>query len=312
MTARLDILVVGGANYDYLIKARALPAPGETVAGDALYEAPGGKGANQAIAAARLGARTAFIGRVGDDDRGRAVVAALARDGVATEHCVIDRSAPTGVALIAVDERGEKLIVTMPGANARLVPADLERAGAVFAAAKVVLLQLETGLATTLAAARRARAAGALVVLDAAPPVPDPAELLATIDVVRANASEARVLTGRRVDSVDDAREAALALRRPGGGAACVATEGGDLLVFGDGGEAWLPRQRVETIDATGAGDAFAAALAVGLAEDRSLTEAAWLGCAAAALATTRLGAQAGLPARDEVERFLATIARDA
>jgi ribokinase len=308
--SRFDVLVVGGANYDYLIKARSLPEAGETAVGDALHEAPGGKGANQAVAAARLGARTAFIGRVGDDERGRRILAKLSDEHVAIEHCVVDRDAPTGVALIAVDDRGEKAIVTAPGANRRLAAADLDRAGELFAAAKVVLLQLEPGLETALAAARRARDAGAVVVLDAAPPVPEPRELLALVDVVRANAREAAVLTGRRVDD-DSAREAALDLRRPSNGAACIATSRGDLLVFGDGEEAWFPHQHVSVVDATGAGDAFAAGLAVGLAEDRSLTDAGWLGCAAAALETTRMGAQAGLPDRRAVDRLLAEIRRE-
>lgn len=306
--AQLDVLVVGGANYDVLIKGPALPAPGETVVGRELHEAPGGKGANQAVAAARLGARTAFVGRVGNDDRGRRVLRKVAEEGVAVEHCVVDREAPTGVALIAVDDRGEKQIVTAPGANLRLAPSDLERAAALFAGTKVVLLQLESGLATMLAAARRARAAGALVVLDAAPPVPDAGELLAIVDVVRANGAEARLLTGIQVRDIDSAREAALALRRPGNGAACVATGDGDLMVFGDGGESWFPRQRVHAVDATGAGDAFAAALAVSLAEGRSLVDAGWLGCAAAAIKTTRVGAQAGLPRRAEVDQLVTEI----
>jgi ribokinase len=309
MDRSIDVLVVGGANYDYLVKARSLPEPGETTVGDVLHEAPGGKGANQAVAAARLGARTAFIGRVGDDERGRRILARLSDERVAIEHCVVDRDAPTGVALIAVDDRGEKAIVTAPGANRRLVAADLDRAGALFAAAKVVLLQLEPGLETAIAAARRGRDAGALVVLDAAPPVPDATELLALVDVVRANAREAAVLTGRGVDD-DRAREAALDLRRPGNGAACVATSRGDLLVFGDGEEVWFPHQHVPVVDTTGAGDAFAAGLAVGLAEGRSLTDAGWMGCAAAALETTRVGAQAGLPDRGAVDRFLAGIRR--
>jgi ribokinase len=311
MASAIDVLVVGGANFDYLIKARALPKAGETVVGESFHEAPGGKGANQAIGAARLGARTAFIGRVGDDDRGRRALATLRDEHVAIEHCVVDREAATGVALIAVDEHGEKMIVTSPGANVRLTPADLEAAAAWFSSAKVVLLQLEAGLATMVDAARRGHDAGALVVLDAAPPVPHPNELLALVDVVRANTSEAAILTGMHVDDRDSAREAALALRRPGNGAACVSTDSGDLMMFGDGEEAWFPRQQVNSVDATGAGDAFTAALAVALAESRSLVDAGWFACAAAALKTTRVGAQAGLPHRAEVDRFAAEIRRD-
>lgn len=310
MASRIDVLVVGGANFDYEIRAPALPRPGQTVVGEALIEEPGGKGANQAVAAARLGAATAFIGRVGDDERGRRILARLAGERIDTGRSLRDPEAPTGVALIAVDARGEKMIVTAPGANRRLGPADVERAAPLFASTKVVLLQLEAGVEVALAAARQGRASRALVVLDAGPPAPLPDELLAAIDVVRCNAGEARVIAGIDVTGVDAAREVGLALRRRGAGAACVGAPGGDLLVF-EYEEVWLPHQRVEVVDVTGAGDALAAGIAVGLAEGRSLSEAAWLGCAAAALKTTRLGAQPGLPRRAEVERLLATIARD-
>jgi ribokinase len=307
---RLGVLVVGGANFDYEIRAPSLPGPGETVVGETLIEAPGGKGANQAVAAARLGAATAFVGRVGDDERGQRILAQLATERIEISRAVKDPDAPTGVALIVVDGRGEKMIVTAPGANRRLGLADIERAAPLFASTKVVLLQLEAGVATALAAARRGRASRAIVVLDAAPPAPLPDELLAAVDVVRCNASEARIISGIEVTGVDSAREAAFALRRRGAGAACIGVPGGDLLVF-EVDELWLPHQRVEVVDATGAGDAFSAGLAVGLAEGRSLSDAAWLGCAAAALKTTQLGAQPGLPRRADVDRLLATIARD-
>jgi ribokinase len=305
-----DVVVVGGANYDYSIIGGQLPGPGETVIGDALHEAPGGKGANQAIAVARLGGRVAFVGRVGDDERGRKSVAQLANEHVDTRYCSVDREAATGVALIMIGERGEKTIMTAPGANLNLTPAEIDRARDAIAAAKVVLLQLECGVATTLAAARLGRDGGALTVLDAAPAAPLPDELLASLDVVRANAGEAKAITGVDVRDVDSAREAAHALRARGVGAACIATSGGDLLVFGPD-ETWLPHQHVRSVDATGAGDAFAAGIAIGLAEDRALADAAWLGCVASALKTTRVGAQAGLPRRGEVERFLASIHRD-
>jgi ribokinase len=196
------------------------------------------------------------------------------------------------------------------GANLRLAPEDIERARPLFANLKVVLLQLEVGLPTILAAAQLAREAKALVVLDAGPPQELPDQLLASLDVVRANAGEASVITGVEVKDVDSARKAGHELRRRGVGAACIATGSGNLLVFGSD-ELWLPHQKVESVDATGAGDAFVAGIAVGLAENRSLADAAWLGNAASALKTTRVGAQAGLPRRDEVDSFLATIRRD-
>jgi len=301
--SRIDVLVVGGANYDYEIKGGALPGPGATVVGDLLHEGPGGKGANQVVAAARLGAAAAFVGRVGTDDRGRAIVAALNDQDVDASACVGDPDAPTGVALILVDARGEKMIMTAPGANLRLGTADLDEAAPLFASARVVLLQLECGAPLSLEAARRGRAAGARVVLDAAPPAPLPDELIALLAVIRANAGEARVITGVEVTDRDSARRAARDLLRRGAGAACIGASGGDLLVEGDR-EVWLPHQHVEVLDATGAGDAFIAGIAVGIAEGRSLADAAWLGCAAAAVKLTRVGAQAGLPRRPEVDDF--------
>ena len=310
MASRIDVLVIGGANFDYSITAPALPKPGETVVGKLLHEAPGGKGANQAIGARRLGARVAFVGRLGSDERGRQILARLEDEEIDTSRCTMDRAALTGVALIAIGKDGEKMIVTAPGANHRLTPDDIEHARGLFERARIVLLQLEAGLLPALTAARLAREVDALVVLDAAPPIAHGEELLELCDVVRANASEARMLTKIEVTDVDSAREAAHALRRPGNGAAFVATSTGDILVHGDGGEAWFPRQRVDVVDATGAGDAYAAGIAVGLAEGKSLVEAGWLGCAAAALKTTRLGAQDGLPRRAEVDRFLSAIRR--
>ncbi len=304
------VVVIGGANYDYSIRAQRLPDRGETVMGDTLHEGPGGKGANQAVAASRLEANVAFVGRVGADVRGRQCLDRLAGEDVDTSQCVIDADAATGVALIMIGPDAEKTIVTAPGANRMLTPHDIQRAAPMIARAKVVLLQLECTVATTLAAAKLARSSGALVVLDASPPVSVPDELLATVDVVRANESEAQAITDMTVHDVDSARAAAHELRRRGAGAACIATQNGDLLVFG-ADEVWLPHQHVKAIDTTGAGDAFAAGIAVGLAEDQSLTDAAWLGCVASALKTTRVGAMAGLPRRDEVDSFLTSIRRD-
>ena len=258
----------------------------------------------------RSDANVTFIGRVGADDRGRRCLAKLSAEDVDTEFCVIDADAGTGVALIMIGPDGEKTIMTAPGANLLLATEDIERARPALTSAKVLLLQLECGIAPTLAAAKVARSAKVLTVLDAAPPVAMPDELIAHLDVVRANASEAHVITGIEVRDVDSARKAAHELRRRGAGAACIATKDGDLLVFGSD-EVWLPHQKVDSIDATGAGDAFVAGIAVGLAENRSLTEAAWLGCVASALKTTRVGAQAGLPRREEVDLFLGSIRRD-
>lgn len=306
----IEVVVIGGANFDYAIKGARLPEAGSTVVGDFMHEGPGGKGANQAVAVSRLEGSVAFVGRVGADARGRGILAKLTDEAVETSYCVIDAEAPTGVALIMIDDKGQKSIMAALGANLRLGPEDIERARPLFHSVKVVLLQLEVGLPVIIAAAKLGREAKAMVVLDAGPPVQLPDELLGSLDVVRANANEASVITGVEVKDVNTARKAGHELRRRGVGAACIGTNGGNLLVFGSD-ELWLPHQHVESVDATGAGDAFVAGIAVGLAENLSLSEAAWLGNVASALKTTRVGAQAGLPRREEVDNFLATIHRE-
>lgn len=299
--ARWDVVVVGGANMDYLARGPSLPTPGATVQGSEFQEAPGGKGANQAVAAARLGARVALLARVGEDERGNAILERLAAEGVDARFIGRDRSAPTGVALIQVDARGEKQILTAPGANERLGVGDAELAAPAIRSARVILMQLEAPLDTVIVAARFGRDAGARLILDPAPPTKLPDELLGILDVIRPNAGEAEVLTGVRVTDRRTARDAAVRLLARGVGAAVVqAGSEGDLVVWADG-EHWLPRIPVESVDATGAGDAFAGALAAMIAEGRSLTEAGRFASAAAALTTTKLGAQAALPRREDV-----------
>jgi ribokinase len=300
-----DVVVVGSANTDFMIRGSKLPSPGETVEGEDYHEGTGGKGANQAVAAARLGARTAFVARVGRDRRGEELLARLTTEGVDLRHVAHDSEAPTGAALIIVDRRGEKVIVVAPGANGRMSGADVDAAAGMIQSARVVLCQLEIPLETVFTACRLARAAGARVVLDPAPARPLPDELLRLLDVIRPNSSEAETLTGIKVHDRASAHQAAKKLLSRGVGAAAVqAGEEGNLLVW-SGGECWMPKIPVHSIDATGAGDAFAAALAVMLAEGRPLNEAGPFANAAAALATTVIGAQAGLPRRDAVLRLL-------
>lgn len=302
-----DIVVVGGANTDYLVRGDKLPVAGETAEGAEFQEAPGGKGANQAIAAARLGARVAFVARIGGDARGDEFMGRLQAEGVDTSFVARDSSAPTGVALIMVDHSGQKQILTAPGANRRLNSNDIEAATVAWKSTRVALSQLETSLETVRLAFQLARNAQARTVLDPAPAVPLPEEILRLVDVIRTNAVEAEVLTGIRVTDRTSARSAAAQLMRRGVGAAIVqAGEEGNLLLWRDG-ELLLPKLSVKSIDATGAGDAFAAALAVCLAERHTLVDAATFANAAAALATTQLGAQAGLPSRAAVIELLAT-----
>lgn len=302
--AGLDVVVVGGMNTDFLVKGPKLPAPGSTVEGDEFQQGPGGKGANQAVAAARLGAKVAMVARAGSDERGAALTEALRAEGVRVDAVVRDLEAPSGVALIMVDASGNKQILTAPGANRRLSGGDVGAAAAHIANTKVVLLSLEVPLEAILEAISLGRAAGARIVLDPAPARPLPAEVLGNVHVIRPNASEAEILTGVEVTDRESARRAADNLLHRGVAAAVIGAPGGDLLVSPEG-EEWLPHLPVASVDATGAGDAFAAALAVSIARGVGLTDAARLASAAAALATTRVGAQAGLPRREELESFL-------
>jgi ribokinase len=302
---RSDVIVIGGVNTDYVIRGERLPHPGETLQGEVFQEGPGGKGANQAVAIARLGCRVELIARLGNDERGEVLIRQLSAEGVDLSRVHRDREAPTGVALIMVDRSGEKQILTALGANRRLTEVDIYSVKDRIQSAKVLLAQLEVPLPTVTLGFRLARAAGVRTVLDPAPAVPLSEDLLELIDVIRPNASEAETLTGISVRDRSSAAAAARKLLDRGVGAVIVqAGNSGNLLLTQDE-EQFLPRHSVESIDATGAGDAFAAALATGLAEGRPLAEAAKLGNAAAALATTKLGAQAGLPRRAELLRFL-------
>jgi ribokinase len=298
-------VVVGGVNTDYLVKGDRLPGRGETLEGKIFQEAPGGKGANQAVAVARLGCQVALIARIGTDDRGKRILDQLTTEGVDVRYIRRDDDALTGVALIMVDRSAEKQILAAPGANRRLTEADVGAAKGTIASSKVLLAQLEVPLPAVTSALRLARAAGVRTVLDPAPAAPLSQDILQLVDVIRPNSSEAEAITGVPVRDRTSAARAARVLLGHGVGAAVLqAGEAGDLLVTANE-EHFLPRIPVESVDATGAGDAFAAALAVGLAEERPLIEAASMGSAAAALATTKLGAQAGLPRREEVLRLV-------
>ncbi len=300
-----DVVVVGSVNTDYVAKGERLPQPGETVSGDTFLIEAGGKGANQAVAAARLGGRVALVARVGADDRGDDMLRHLAGESVDTRHVQRDPEAPTGATLIFVDDQGQKTIAAVLGANRRFSVEDVHAARDTIASARVLLTQLEVPLEPVLEATRIAHDAGARVVLDPAPAIPLPDDLLRLLDVIRPNAGEAEKLTGVHVHDRDSARAAALRLLDRGVGAVGVqAGQDGNLLVW-RGGERWMPLLPVNSVDATGAGDAFAAALAVALAEGRSLDDAGPFANAAAALATTALGAQGGLPTRDQVLALL-------
>jgi len=287
-----DVIVVGSVNADLVVRAPRLPGPGETVTGGTFARHGGGKGANQAVAAARLGARTALVAAVGGDDFGAEALRGLAAEGVDVDGVARLADVATGVALIVVDERAENQIAVASGANAALdgafVAAALERLEG-----GVVLLSLEVGDAALLAGARGAR----LAVLNPAPAREVPAALLDAGPLLTPNAGEARDLTGE-----EDPRAAALALRERTG-APVVVTLGADgaLLAHGPGDPVRVPAPRADAVDTTGAGDCLNGALAAELARGTALEAAVAFAVRAAALSTLRQGAREGMPTREAV-----------
>ena len=300
------VVVLGGINTDYVVQVKALPEPGQTVQGRDLFIGPGGKGANQAVAAARLGAEVFLIGRVGDEDRGRELVDGLHRQGINTRFVGFEHARTSGAAIIAVDDSGEKQISAALGANLTLKPAQVREAEEVIAGAAVVLMQFEAPVNCVMEAARIAKKAGVKVVLDPAPPTKFPMELFQLVYAIRPNSDEAEQMTGVKVKDRQTARKAAQKLLKKGVQVAAVqAGDAGDLVVWADE-EILVPRLKVKAEDATGAGDAFAGALAVAIAEGMPLQDAARFANVTAALSTTKFGAQAGMPTRAEVNRWLA------
>lgn len=294
-----DLLVVGSANADLVIRVERRPAPGETVLGSDLAVHPGGKGGNQAVAAARLGARTALLARVGDDAHGRLLLDAQRAAGTDTTGVLIG-GAPTGVALITVDTSGDNSIVVSPGANARLTPADVRASEALVAGARVVSTQLEIPLETVAELVRTLPADGRLV-LNPSPPAPLPAEVLAACDPLVVNEHEARFILG---DEAGEAPEQwARGLLALGPRSVVVTLGAAGALVAGpaDGDGVRVASPRVEAVDTTGAGDAFTAALAWRLGLGESLVEAARYAVRVGAAAVTRPGAQESYPTAEEV-----------
>ncbi|MEV0978250.1 ribokinase [Streptomyces sp. NPDC049915] len=293
-----DLLVVGSANADLVVGVERRPAAGETVLGSDLVVHPGGKGANQAVAAARLGARTALLARVGDDAYGRLLLDSQRAAGVDTVGVLVG-GAPTGVALITVDPSGDNSIVVSPGANGRLTPADVRAAGSLFQASTVVSAQLEIPLESVVEAVR-SLAEGSRFVLNPSPPRPLPREVLDACDPLIVNEHEAKVILGDA--AVGDTPEDWARILLAKGPRSVLITLGGEgALVASAEGVTRVPSVNVDAVDTTGAGDAFTAALAWKLGTGASLAEAAAYAARVGAVAVTRRGAQESYPTADEV-----------
>ena len=299
--------VVGSLNMDLVAKCPRLPKGGETLSGSEFLTTPGGKGANQSVAVARLGVECSMVGRVGADSFGQELVRNLTDRGVDTSMVWVDQRVSTGVAMILVDEKGENSIVVIKGANGTLTPSDIEGLRDVFGSSSYVLTQLETPVEATMAVARLCSELGRPLILDPAPApsAPLPADLLSMVSVLTPNQTEAQVLTGLRVETEEDARKAGRLLCSKGVKNAVVKLgEAGAVLVNGES-EYYCPGIKVDVVDTTAAGDCFAGALAVGLTEGLGWEKAISFANTAAALSVTRMGAQASIPDRSEVDRHL-------
>jgi ribokinase len=306
-SGNMNIVVVGSLNMDLVVRMPKIPRPGETLLGGVYRTFPGGKGANQAVAAARLGAHVTIIGCVGDDAFGREMRAILAREGIDITHVLVHPDEATGVALIQVDAQGQNSIAVASGANFRLTGANVEKAMQIIDGFDALVMPLETPLETIYTAARIASRKGAKVLLNPAPAQVLKKDLLELVDVLLPNEYEIALMTGIPLQSAADTRRAAekllsLGLKN------LVVTLGSQGALFFDGRtnqETLIPVCPVQAVDTTAAGDCFVGALAVGLCEGKSLLAAAGFASAAAALSVTRVGAQSSLPHREEVEQFM-------
>lgn len=302
------IIVVGSLNMDVVVRVSRIPTLGETVLGHDLTMIPGGKGGNQAFAAARLGANVAMVGKVGDDAFGRELKQNLSRVGVEVACVWEEPDTSSGVALICVEPSGNNAIAVAPGANQLLRPADLDRADHLFAAGRLLLIQLETPMDTVAHALSKAKGRGMTSILDPAPAVVLPPNVLARIDILTPNESEAWILWGRNPGpmSLAEAQQAACALQKDGAKTIVLKLgENGALLTEPDRRSLHFPACQVQAVDTTAAGDVFNGAMAVALSEGKSIEPAVRFANAAAALSTTRPGAQSSIPDRDAVVRVL-------
>jgi len=299
------IAVVGSSNMDLVVKSKRIPATGETILGGDFIMAPGGKGANQAVAAAKLGAQVFFIAKLGDDIFGLQSLNNFKKEGVNTKYVLQTKDAPSGVALIMVDDEGNNVIVVAPGANNKLSPEDVKEAESDIALSGALVAQLEVPIETIEFAAGLANKSNVPFILDPAPAQELSEQLLKMVDVLTPNETEARILTGIEVKDRDSANAAAQKLLECGVKNVILTMGASGYLTVSDEGTEFVEARKVTAVDSTAAGDAFTGSLAVGLAKGQTLSEAALFANNVAAVSVTRMGAQPSMPTVEEIDKFI-------
>ena len=298
-----NIVVIGSSNTDMVVKTSHLPVPGETVLGGDFFMNAGGKGANQAVAAARYGNRVVFVAKTGNDLFGEQVRKSMKEDGIVTDYVFIDEEHPSGVALITIDQKAENCIVVAGGANMYLKPEDIDKAKEEILGGDVVLMQLETPIETVEYAAKMAAEAGVKVILNPAPAPAEPLskELISNLFLITPNRSEASRLTGIEVTDLASAQRAALALYDMGAKNVIVTLGSEGSLVYDGHMMMRVEAMKVEAVDTTAAGDTYNGVLASVIAEGKSLIDAVHEANIAGAISVTRMGAQPAAPTREEI-----------
>ena len=300
-----SILVVGSINTDLILRVEHLPVPGETILGGDIQTAGGGKGANQAMAAARLGGNVTLVGRIGEDAYGDFHLQAFQQESINTDAIVRCSDVPTGTAVILVDNQGQNCIVVSAGANARLRSTDVENAYQYFFAGGILVLQLEIPIETVNFAAAKAKAAGMQVILNPAPAQQLSHALLKNTDVLILNETEMEIISGQPIDAEDSLRKTIDSLLDSGVQVVILTLGSKGARYFSKQEQFFQPAFQVQTVDTTAAGDAFVGAFAVAVSEGKTPANAMQFAAAAGALAATKMGAQPSLPTRTEVKRFL-------
>ena len=295
------ILVVGSSNTDMVIKTKNFPLPGETVLGGEFMMNPGGKGANQAVSAARLGAEVSFLSKVGNDIFGKQALQNFKKEGINTDFVFSDAEHPSGIALITVDHKGENNIVVAPGANGTLTVADLQLAHTEFEKCEIVLIQLEIPVDTVVAATEIAARLGKKVILNPAPAALLPESVYKNLYLITPNKSELEALVGIEITDMHSVEKGARVLREKGVVNVVVTLGSLGSFIYNDEIKKHIPRVRVEAVDTTAAGDIFNGALAVALSEGKPIDAAVEFANRAAAISVTKMGAQASAPFRQEV-----------